>query len=189
MSNVTNVDGIEVYEHEIYRLADEFINRELDGDSDSVHDNFLRMIFFIADRIKKPSNDDIELLDGVFDVFVRLCVRYGVLPTMECFSFLVKINKSTFSDWMNGEYRKSSAHGKTCKRWLDICKSFTIERLHNSERTDVNLIFVSKAAYGLRETAPISPEDYSNGIPQLNREEIAARYAAFKEVPEKLELD
>lgn len=189
MSNATNVGGIEVYEHEIYRLADGFIDKELNGDSDSVHDNFLRMIFYIADRIKKPSNDDIELLDGVFDVFVRLCVRYGVLPTMECFSFLVKINKSTFSDWMNGEYRKSSAHGKTCKRWLDICKSFTIERLHNSERTDVNLIFISKAAYGMRETSPEPAENCMNGIPQLNREEIAARYAAFKDVPETLELE
>lgn len=189
MSNTTNAGGVEVYEHEIYRLADEFISKELNGDSDSVHDNFLRMIFYIRDRIEKPSHDDIELLDGIFDTYINLCVRYGINPSLECFSFLISTNRTTLTDWRAGEYRKDSAHTVAVKRWFDICKSFVVDKLHNSDRVNVNLIFTAKSAYQIREAGPIPAEDYSNGIPQLNREEIAARYAAFKEVPEKLELD
>lgn len=189
MGNTTNVDGIEVYEHEIYRLADEFIDKELNGDSDAVHNNFLRMIFYIADRIQKSPNDDIELLDGIFEIYVRLCVRYQVLPTLECFSFLVKINRTTFTDWKAGEYRKDGAHAVTVKRWFDIYKSFAVERLHNAGKVDVNLIFVCKAAYQMREAAPEMIESSNNDMLRLNREEIAARYEAFKERPEPLELD
>ena len=190
-NNTVDVEGIEVYLNNIYALADQFINEELGGRREDAHDNFLRMIFYIRDRISKPSNDNIELLDKMFDVFVHLCVENQVLPTMECFSFLVRINKATFSDWANGEYRKSSGHGKTVKGWFETCKSFTIERLHNSGKTDVNLIFTAKAAYGMVETAPMQIAN-TDAIPQLSREEIRARYQAiddFRGEPERLTLE
>ena len=74
--------GIEVYQNDIYRLVDEYIETELDGDTESVADNFVSMIFYIADNIQKPSNDDIELLDNIFDIYVRICAKYKVLPTL-----------------------------------------------------------------------------------------------------------
>ena len=43
--------GIEVYQNDIYRLVDEYIDTELDGDSESVGENFVSMIFYIADNI------------------------------------------------------------------------------------------------------------------------------------------
>ena len=49
--------GIEVYQNDIYRLVDEYIDAELDGDSESVTDNFVSMIFYISDNIQKPSHD------------------------------------------------------------------------------------------------------------------------------------
>ena len=147
--------GIEVYQNEICRLVDEYIDTELDGDSESVADNFVSMIFYIADNIQKPSNDDIELLDNIFSIYVRLCAKYKVLPTLEVFSFLTGIHRTTFTDWANGLYRVSSAHGITVKKWFDICKSFTLNRLHNQSGTNANLIFIAKAAYGMAETAPV----------------------------------
>lgn len=39
--------GIEVYQNDIYRLVDEYIDTELDGDSESVTDNFVSMIFIL----------------------------------------------------------------------------------------------------------------------------------------------
>lgn len=188
-ANTISVDGVEVYLNNIYSLADEFIQKELNGSEENVHDRFMQMIFYIADRIEKPDHDNIELLDEMFNVFIRLCVKYEILPTVECFSFLVKINRATFGDWRRGEYRATTAHGATVEKWIDTCRSFTVDRLHNSGKTDVNLIFISKAAYGMRETAPEPAENLSNGIPKLSREEIAARYAAFKEEPGKIELN
>ena len=44
--NVINVNGAEVYQHRIYELADEFIQRELDGDKEKVRGYFASMIFY-----------------------------------------------------------------------------------------------------------------------------------------------
>ena len=141
------------------------------------------MIFYIADRITKPSNDNIELLDELFDVYVRICTRYNVLPTLEVFSFLVSINRSTFSDWMRGDYRTSTSHGTTVKKWFDICKNCTVNRLNNQAGTNANLIFVAKAAYGMAETAPVQAGQQA-GIPQQTAQEIAEKHRAVLELPE-----
>ena len=74
---------------------------------------------------------------------------------MEVFSFLVGIDRNTFTDWSMGRYRVNTAHGSTVKKWFNICKSFTLNRLHNQSGTNANLIFIAKAAYGMAETAPV----------------------------------
>ena len=184
---------IEVYENDIYRLVDEYIETVLqvspeDYDTPkeykaAVADAFVDMIFYIADRIPKPSNDNIDLLDELFDVYVRICTRYNVLPTLEVFSFLVNINRSTFSDWMRGDYRISTSHGTTVKKWFDICKNCTVNRLNNQAGTNANLIFVAKAAYGMAETAPVQVGQQA-GIPQQTAQEIAEKHRAVLELPE-----
>lgn len=193
-SNTTVTEqGIEVYENDIYRLVDEYINivlqvtpEEFDTQKEykaTVADSFVDMIFYIADRIPKPSNDDIELLDNIFNIFVRVCSKYNVLPTLEVFSFLVNINRSTFSDWMRGDYRTSSSHGTTVKKWFDICKNCTVNRLNNQPGTNANLIFVAKAAYGMAETAPVQTAQ-QDGMPHQTAQQIADRHRAALELPE-----
>ena len=148
-----------------------------------VSDSFVDMIFYIADHIQKPSNDDIELLDKMFNTYVRLCSKYHVLPTLEVFSFLVGINRTTFTDWMNGVYRTNSSHGDTAKKWFDICKNCAINRLHNQTGTNANLIFVAKAAYGMAETAPVqATQQY--GVPQQTAQQIAEKHKAALQLPE-----
>lgn len=187
--NTVNVNGVDVYLHDIYYYADEYIMQELELSKDddnyiqTVADNFVGMILYIHDNIQKPSNDDIELLDSIFNIYTRLCSKYRVLPTLECFSFLTGIARQTFTDWMRGDYRTGSAHGSTAKKWFDTCKSFTLNRLHNQRGVDANLIFVAKAAYGMAETAPVQ-QDQVRGIPQQSREEIAARHAGYIGAPE-----
>ena len=193
-SNTTVTEqGIEVYENDIYRLVDEYINtvlqvtpEEFDTQKEykaTVADSFVDMIFYIADRRPKPSNDDIELLDNIFNIFVRVCSKYNVLPTLEVFSFLVNINRSTFSDWMRGDYRTSSSHGTTVKRWFDVCKNCTVNRLNNQPGTNANLIFVAKAAYGMAETAPVQTAQ-QDGIPHQTAQQIADKHRAALELPE-----
>ena len=186
-SNTTVTEqGIEVYENDIYRLVDEYINAVLQVSPEEfdtqkeyksvVADSFVDMIFYIADRIPKPSNDDIELLDNIFNIFVRVCSKYNVLPTLEVFSFLVNINRSTFSDWMRGDYRTSSSHGITVKKWFDICKNCTVNRLNNQPGTNANLIFVAKAAYGMAETKAVEQEQITGAKKSI--EQIAADIGA-----------
>lgn len=192
-NTVITDQGIEVYESDIYRLVDEYISTVLqvspeDYDTQKkyrsvIADSFVDMIFYIADRIQKPSNDNIELLDSIFNIYVRICTRYGVLPTLEVFSFLVNINRSTFSDWMRGDYRTSSSHGTTVRKWFDICKNCTVNRLNNQPGTNANLIFVAKAAYGMAETAPVQTAQ-QDGIPQQTAQQIADKYKDVLELPE-----
>lgn len=186
-------NGTEVYSHRLLELADKFVAERLQGDESGVTKRFRELILYIADRIEVPDNDDISGLDSLFDAFVLLCVRYNRLPTLEAFSFLTKIHRSTFDDWKNMRYRSSTtSHADTIKRWYDICKSFVIDELTNNSSANVNLIFISKAAYGLRETAPM-PDELQSRITSQTPEEIAAKYGKpyrsigeidFPEVPD-----
>lgn len=154
-NTVKTADGTEMYLHDIYYYADKYIQEELNGNNENIQDSFPAMILYISDNIEKPSNDNIKLLDDIFNIYIRLCSKYKVLPTLELFSFLVNINRDTFHSWSVGEYRASTAHSDTVKKWFNICKSFTVNRLHNKGGTDANLIFIAKAAYGMVETAPV----------------------------------
>lgn len=161
---IKTADGAEMYLHDIYYYADEYIQSELEGDTDSVQDSFPAMILYIADNIDKPDNADIELLDGIFSIYIRLCSKYKVLPTLEMFSFLINVSRDTIHSWSVGEYRASTGHSDTAKKWFSTCKSFTINRLHNKGGTDANLIFIAKAAYGMAETAPVQTANTSQKV-------------------------
>ncbi|MFG6319539.1 MAG: hypothetical protein K1W33_06795 [Clostridia bacterium] len=162
MNTETANDGIEVYTHRLFALADEYIKERLGGKEEDVQKNFRDLIFFMADRIEKPDNSEIELLDDLFEAYTRVCARYGKLPTLECFSWLVKIDRNTFTDWQKKEYRSSTAHSSTVKKWLNICRGFTVDELSNSKFANPNLIFIAKAAYGMRETAPLPALETEN---------------------------
>lgn len=162
MNTETVNNGIEVYTHRLFTLADEYIQERLKGKEEDVQKNFRDLIFFMADRIEKPDNSEIELLDGLFEAYTRVCARYGKLPTLECFSWLVKIDRNTFTDWQKKEYRSSTAHNSTVKKWLNICRGFTVDELSNSKFANPNLIFIAKAAYGMRETAPLPALETEN---------------------------
>lgn len=164
MNTVVCENGSEVYLNRLYELADEFIESEYIGEEKNIAQSAPAMMLYIHDRIPKPEHD-IEKLDKMFDIFVRICCKYQILPTLELFGLLTSINPNTFSAWSNGEYKNlTPAFSLTTKKWKAICRSLVVNRLHNSTSANVNLIFVAKACYGLVETCP---------IPVENKEQIA----------------
>ncbi len=167
-------DGSEVYRHKIMELAEEYIGRELEGDASQIADSFPAIVLYINDTIGRQDTADIDNLDRLFDIYIRLCSKCHVLPTLEMYALMVGISRATISSWIAGEYRSSTGHCHTAKKWLDICKSFTVNRLHNRGGTDANLIFIAKAAYGMAETAPVQ----TARVEQIAQtpDEIAARY-------------
>ena len=140
-----------------------------------VKDSFVDMLFYISDRISKPDNADIKALDNIFSVYVRLCSKYSVNPTLEAFSFLVDINRATFTSWNNGDYR-TQEHSDTVKKWMNICKGFLVNNLGNSKGTDANKIFIAKAAYGMAETKAVEQEQITGAKKSI--EQIAADIGA-----------
>ena len=192
-NTITASKNIEVYENKIWLLVDEYINTVLcihQEDYDSIEkykkdiaNNRIDMFFYIADHIEKPSNNDIELLDSIFNIYIRVCGRYGRSPTLLMFGILVGINNMTFSDWANGDYRTASTHGITVKKWKETCGAFALDKLHNQDGTNANLIFACKVAYGMAETAPILAGQ-QQGIPQQTAQQIADKYKDVLELPE-----
>jgi hypothetical protein len=173
--------GIEIYRHDINYYADEYIKNELEIDhvdqesKKIVKDSFVDMLFYISDRISKPDNADIKALDNIFSVYVRLCSKYSVNPTLEAFSFLVNIDRNTFTTWANGTYRTAD-HSSTVKKWLNICRGFLVDNLGNSKGTDANKIFIAKAAYGMAETKAVEQEQITGAKKSI--EQIAADIGA-----------
>ena len=183
MKDYTNITsaGIEIYRHDINYYADEYIKNELEIDhvdqesKKIVKDSFVDMLFYISDRISKPDNADIKALDNIFSVYVRLCSKYSVNPTLEAFSFLVNIDRNTFTTWANGTYRTAD-HSSTVKKWLNICRGFLVDNLGNSKGTDANKIFIAKAAYGMAETKAVEQEQITGAKKSI--EQIAADIGA-----------
>lgn len=193
-SNTVVVDqGIEVYTSEIYRLVDEYIETVLQVSPEKYEDdekykevvrnNRIDMFFYIADHIQSPDNGDIELLDRLFGVYIRICAKYGISPTLQMFGVMVGINNGTFSDWAGGQYRAASKHSETVKKWKDMCGAFALDKLHNQTGTNANLIFACKVAYGMAETAPIQTTQ-TQGIPTRTAAEIAAAHRHVLDEPE-----
>lgn len=206
-NTVTAYDGTEFYTDKIFMYADEYIEHELDEKRrEDIYNNssiFMAMILYISDNINKPDNNDIELLDNIFNIYIRLCTKYNMLPTLECFSMLIKVNPGTLSDWGSGVLRSnvyydskgnyikdfpawrlnhqneqyrvepSTAHAEAVKKWKNICKNFLVNSLQNSRGTDANKIFIAKAAYGMVETAPVQ---VVNQEQHRTAEQIAADY-------------
>lgn len=198
-NTTTTTTGIEVYENQIWQLVDEYIDTVLhinQNDYDSIEkykkeiaNNRIDLFFYISDRIEKPNNNDIELLDNIFNIYIRVCGRYGISPTLQMFGILVGINNMTFSDWANGDYRTTSTHGITVKKWKETCGAFALDKLHNQDGTNANLIFACKVAYGMAETAPVqAAQQY--GVPQQTAQQIAEKHKAALQLPdmEKPEL-
>lgn len=192
-NTTTTATGIEVYENQIWQLVDEYIDTVLhinQNDYESIEkykkeiaNNRIDLFFYISDRIEKPNNNDIELLDNIFNIYIRVCGRYGISPTLQMFGILVGINNMTFSDWANGDYRTTSTHGITVKKWKETCGAFALDKLHNQDGTNANLIFACKVAYGMAETAPVQAgQQY--GVPQQTAQQIADRHKAALELPE-----
>lgn len=192
-NTTTTTTGIEVYENQIWQLVDEYIDTVLhinQNDYDSIEkykkeiaNNRIDLFFYISDRIEKPNNNDIELLDNIFNIYIRVCGRYSISPTLQMFGILVGINNMTFSDWANGDYRTTSTHGITVKKWKETCAAFALDKLHNQDGTNANLIFACKVAYGMAETAPVQAgQQY--GAPQQTAQQIAEKHKAALQLPE-----
>ena len=94
-NTVTANNGVEIYTNNISFYADEFLTRELDNERrQDIYNKssiFRAMILYIADNIDKPDNNDIELLDSIFNIYIRLCTKYDKLPTLERFCILINM--------------------------------------------------------------------------------------------------
>ena len=144
-------------------------------------------------NIKQNSNidyGDIDLLNGLWDIYTSLCYRYLQCPTILNFSLFTGISVDCFNDWRNGNQRAggdkaTSAHRQSYQKWLKECESAAYDLALSGNPGGM---FILKANYGYTET-PQRIEVVGQDKPQINMEELARLRAERRELPKKPEFD
>ena len=168
--------SIDIYTNDVFYYADKFLqDNNIDrNDYRTIKRVFPYMVLTIHDNcIGNIDNNNIELLDQLFDLLNKLCIVFNYNITIYLFSIFVGINSATLTDWNNREYRVSNNYSKYTKRWINACRDSLVNDLNNSDGTSANKIFIAKAQYGLAETAPIQVKSGSallaaEELPQLD---------------------
>ena len=157
-NSIKTEDDIEVYEDNIYNIADVYIESlskpESINNNSSIFAGMLKFIYRNVFKHNKLDYSDIELLDNVWDVYTDLCYKYGKHPTLLNFSLMTGIHRDTFQSWKNGEYRDNgngtkSAHSVTVRKWMQECESAMLDGA--TEKNSIGCIFALKANYGYTE--------------------------------------
>lgn len=195
MANTVRAEnGVEVYKHDVYVVADEYITETFtDCDENEIKtlmrksQPFRGMLKYINSRLfklkegdikynNKNSNIDygnIDYINRLWDIYTSLCCRYLQNPTIFNFSLFTGIDMDTFNCWKTGENRggidgASSAHAESYKKWLSECEG----ALYDTAMTgNPGAMFLLKANYGYTE-APQRIEITGTQAPALSRDEI-----------------
>lgn len=204
-------DGVKVYESAVHMYADEYIKNLLDGeDEDEVkvlmrkYPTFKGMLKYIYINAFKPDKNikhnsnidysDIGLLNSLWDIYTGLCYKYLQCPTILNFSLLTGIDMTTFSSWEKGETRAewgadgekvASSHSLSYKKWKSECEAAAYD---SALAGNPGAMFILKSNYGYTEQ-PQRIEVVGADTPRQSREQIAEKYAAYKELPQKPDLD
>lgn len=185
-NTITAGNGVEIYTHEILRIADEYIS-ELDSPDDMKDANtflgLLKRIYMELFRAVEPQRyalkttvdtSDVKLLDGIWDIFCSICYRFKHRPSILKFSVMIGVSRQTFFDWKNGKNRGANPeYIYTIQKWLN--ESETALEAGAIESNSIGCIFSLKANFSWRETAPIDNLQISE-TPRQTPEQIAERY-------------
>lgn len=195
-NTIKTEQGIEVYETEIHRLADEYIY-SLSEDSTEItalmrkppiFKGMLKYIYInlfkITDKDKRYNNknsrldySDIDLLNSLWDIYTGLCYKYLQCPTILNFSLLTGVSMEIFNAWKNGKCRTNgeeigSKHMQSYKKWLSECEA----SLYDGAATgNPGSMFLLKANYGYTEQ-PQRIEIVGNNQPAISKEELITAY-------------
>lgn len=200
----------QVYENQIEDLFYEYCeNNDIDTSKRKIDDNDARCIWkYIYNILYKPDRDtirynnkrskidysDIEGIYNILNVYEDLCFKFKILPMIEDFCTLTGISRDTLNSWSRGEYRGSEGnatykHSDIAQKIKDMTQLMGIKDQHGTDLgrqslannwDGMGLNFAQKQAFATAAA-------YS--LPQASREEIAARYQAYKELPEKPDFD
>lgn len=190
-------NDIVIYSDDINLLCDEYINSLpapdmiyksacFNGLLDYIYRQCLKRIINIS---KNNGKYNYTVLDNIFnDIYLPLCYRYNITPTVIQFTSLVKIDNAHLSDLRSGVYRTSSANvnpstTQIVKTWYKACESATIGKVLNE--SSIGGMFIAKAVYGYSDAQTIKLETVDNDMHETAAE-IAARHDTelLPEMPE-----
>lgn len=190
---ILNTGSIEVYRSEIDILCAEYIQSLPDESmiyKSTVFSGMLNYIYqsklkYIISKSKDDKginqyNNDYALLDDIFQsVYIYLCTRYDIVPSIIQFCVLTGISRETISDIKQGKYRSDGTRVKpetchTVKNWYNTCESMLLSKAANE--SSIGSIFALKANYGYRDNVQ-QVEVITQQEQQATPEQIAEKYA------------
>lgn len=193
-------EQIEIYRNEISVLCSQYIQSLPDetmiykstvfsGMLNYLYRNKIRYIIeqYRNDNNLNHYNNNYELLDSIFNnIYIDLCSRYNIVPSIIQFCVFCNIDNGTLSDIRNGIYRDNgykvnSEKCQTVKKWFNTCESMLLSKATNEN--SIGSIFALKSNFGYVEKGSEPPT--AETLTQSTPEQIAERYKDAKrpEIP------
>jgi len=196
MDNVIlTYENIELYKSEIDILCNDYISELNDenmiykstvfsGMLNHIYNNKLKFI------IPDTYNNNYALLDDIFhNVYIYLCSKYNICPSIIQFCVLCHIDRTTIAYIHKGVYSDGSKVKKitfdTIEKWYSTCESMLLSKAQNEN--SIGSIFALKANYKYRDNDSVQllQIDTSN-IPDASA--IMEKYRDVKK-PELIEFN
>lgn len=123
--------------------------------------------------------------------YMEWCIERDMRPHVEGLALALKVTRQTLWNWS----REGNKRAEVILWAKQILSSLHEEWGLTGKLNPVTYIFLAKNHFGYLDDSTLHLEainamnDNSRQSPKLSREEIAAKYAAYQEEPERLELD
>lgn len=189
-------DDIVIYESDIEYIVDEYKNKLDDPNLIYKTSCFHGLLLYIYNRylkniVRKDNNYnyDYETLDSIYyNIYLPLCSKYNITPTVIQFSCLCHIDIALLSDIQDGKLRNiknvNSRTTEIVRGWYKNSEGTILGKAIDSN--SVGSIFALKSIYKYNDSQPIQIE-YNNTESHQTVDEIRQKYAsAF--LPSKDEL-
>jgi len=123
----------------------------------------------IGEQVKQLHIRNLTELDLLFrQVYLPHAVKNGVQPTILDFSLFTGINADMLTNMAS---KKNSQAAAIYNSWLSIIKEFVIGVLSTEPGSNINLIFIAKSIYGIKEDKNINTDNQKSTV-KKSREQI-----------------
>ncbi len=135
-------------------------------------------------KISRNQNQDAEFEDRV-KMIIDFCKNKGLRPGIETICAGIGITRSELHNWKNGAGNVSKRRQEAVQQVCQLIYAF-LEQAGMSNKLNPTLyVWLSKNWMGYLDVVRVeSGDEHGFNTPQQSREEIAAKYSAFKNLPE-----
>ena len=137
------------------------------------------MLLEIGSQVKKLSVMDPLALDSLFkNVYIPLSIRNGITPKINDFCLMIGTDYSVIDRLFNNS--NNPVNNPIYNSWLVICRESLLSDMLDSNNSNINHIFISKAVYGLSD----QPKQAAPGLQariEKSRAEIIAEISGDKQ--------
>lgn len=183
-NTIKATNNIDIYEHRIYSLFDEYKDTLSDNEKDA--DIMIRNVRYFKGALKhiylqlfRPtvlydslSNtysssildyNDTETLDRLWSIYVSLCYKYGIKPTVMQYGLMTGIPNDTMQEWASGGNSVGNISGfltgqqerkrKVAKSWMQEQETALFD---GASQGSIGDIFLLKSIYNYRDNTNIT---------------------------------